>query len=759
MEPTYRRRRFPRNDAPNAEFDERRARNDQRLKSTFEAIFEKYGKDFSGIADEINLRTGEIVVNRGHVLSLKDETDPGCLDDLYDELNPDEEAKKLDRQGQADLLGLDLNYFTASASEALCYSESGNDSLMGNIDEKLSPSRVEPELSVRKGFPGGHRDQRFSTGPGATKNGVSQLSWTSRLQPHPTNVASSPQVSISPSFNDGQAAVELAWRAPPLPKRVASVQQAASGSLFNTHHREHKRVASPSDASLWAPETCKISSERRVTRRKKNSSARCPKSLAVAQSSTLGKDFPVANVSSFDYEWSKISVRTRPDETIEKNVPLTLPDSSIALESPRTTAWTLGEDQLLHFLKSNKMPYSTMADYYPIRTEVDLEDRWFELHGLSNKLLSLEDDEPRHLDQRTTTSHNKNRQTSHHNSLPTLQSHVPDDCYSSTHLRGDQGRVIPKVKENYISGTRSFGLEKQPGKQQAKSRKPRKSFKDASQSTFTTRIASGRPNGELGSQLNYHPIIPNMSSSIWAKQKGSDRVKSDGSYIDHLTDQNSTVVPEKDGSKHCFDPNPRQRSSNFPEKRNVLEETPKDTREKSVDNHRKLPIEENRTQDTSKFTNAACKNCFCQNTFMWHTKGRSRLCNACYVYTRRTNKDRPQSLELKRAGRKSGRYSYSQMPVRRPSSISHDAKAPDTSAVDVSKSQARFNQTSRRQTISQEAPRPDNSTTFPVSPFDNLSDDELSVSAPTVGITATMPEKLTTPSSHAQRRQTFHVGS
>ncbi|MCJ1423745.1 hypothetical protein MMC29_001629 [Sticta canariensis] len=759
MEPIYKRRCVPRKDDPNAEFHERRARNDQRLKSTFEAIFEKYGKDFSAIADEINLQTGEIVVNRGHVLGLKDETDPGCEDDLYDELNPDEKAEKLDRQGRADLMGLDpdnsLNDFTAFASEAPCYSESGNDSLMGDIDEKLS--RIEPELSVRKGFRGGHRDQSFRIGPCAAENGGSKLSWKSRLRPHPADVTSPPQRALGPSFNDGQAAVELAWRAPPLPKRVASDQQVASGSLFDPHHREHKRFASPSDASLWAPETSNIYSGRPGTRRKKNSSTRRPKSLAVAQPPTLGKDFPKANVSSLDYEWPKFSVRSRQEEKIEKNVPLTLPGSSISLDLTKATAWTLGEDQLLYFLKSIRMPYSTMVGYYPIRTEVDLEDRWFALHGLNNKLLSLKDYEPRTLDQRTTASHNKDHQTSHYNPLPTLQSHVPDDHYLSTDLCGYQGRVLPKVTKNAISETRYFGSEKQPGKQQAQSRKSRKSFKDVSQSTFTPRIASGRPTGELGNQLNYHPNIPTMSSSIGAKQKDSDRVKSNGSYIDHLTDQDSTVVPGKVGSNHCFNPKPRQRSSDFPEKSNILEETPKASREKSVDNHWKLPIEQDRTQDTSKFTNATCKNCFSQNTFMWHTKGRSRLCNACYFYTRRTKKVRPQSLELKRVGRKSRCYSSSHMPVRKPSSISHDAKAADTSVVDVSKSQARSNKTSRRQTINQEAPRPAKSTTTPISPYDNLSDDELSMSTPTAGTTATMPNKLTTPSSHAPRRQTFHV--
>ncbi|KAK3362683.1 hypothetical protein B0T25DRAFT_12613 [Lasiosphaeria hispida] len=42
-----------------------------KLKSAFERIFDKYERDFTGIGDEIDLRTGEIIVNNGHIESLK----------------------------------------------------------------------------------------------------------------------------------------------------------------------------------------------------------------------------------------------------------------------------------------------------------------------------------------------------------------------------------------------------------------------------------------------------------------------------------------------------------------------------------------------------------------------------------------------------------------------------------------------------------------------------------------------------------------
>lgn len=47
-----------------------RARASNKLKSRFEDIFAKYEKDFTGVGDEIDLRTGEVVVNNGHLQSI-----------------------------------------------------------------------------------------------------------------------------------------------------------------------------------------------------------------------------------------------------------------------------------------------------------------------------------------------------------------------------------------------------------------------------------------------------------------------------------------------------------------------------------------------------------------------------------------------------------------------------------------------------------------------------------------------------------------
>ena len=74
MNPSLKRRRPSFHDSDEL-LNYRRARNNQRLKSRFESIFKRFGRDFSDVGDEIDLETGEIVVNNGHIVSMRDEHD------------------------------------------------------------------------------------------------------------------------------------------------------------------------------------------------------------------------------------------------------------------------------------------------------------------------------------------------------------------------------------------------------------------------------------------------------------------------------------------------------------------------------------------------------------------------------------------------------------------------------------------------------------------------------------------------------------
>nr|OQO16698.1 hypothetical protein B0A51_17243 [Rachicladosporium sp. CCFEE 5018] len=64
-------------DVDDPDLQQVRRKNDSKLKSRFEHIFAKYEKDFTGVGDEIDLDTGEIIVDNGHLESMRHEVDPG----------------------------------------------------------------------------------------------------------------------------------------------------------------------------------------------------------------------------------------------------------------------------------------------------------------------------------------------------------------------------------------------------------------------------------------------------------------------------------------------------------------------------------------------------------------------------------------------------------------------------------------------------------------------------------------------------------
>ena len=77
MFPQAKRRRTGDYARADAKLDEKRAQQGYRLKSRFESIFDKYEKNFDGIGDEIDLETGEIIVDRGHLKHMRYDTDVG----------------------------------------------------------------------------------------------------------------------------------------------------------------------------------------------------------------------------------------------------------------------------------------------------------------------------------------------------------------------------------------------------------------------------------------------------------------------------------------------------------------------------------------------------------------------------------------------------------------------------------------------------------------------------------------------------------
>ncbi|KAF8469649.1 hypothetical protein BDZ91DRAFT_720645 [Kalaharituber pfeilii] len=77
-----------------------RAESQHRLKSAWESIFAKYARDTSDYADEIDLETGEIVVDRGHLRGLQAATETGIAVDLWRDWVREVDGKGADEDGE-----------------------------------------------------------------------------------------------------------------------------------------------------------------------------------------------------------------------------------------------------------------------------------------------------------------------------------------------------------------------------------------------------------------------------------------------------------------------------------------------------------------------------------------------------------------------------------------------------------------------------------------------------------------------------------
>lgn len=103
-----------------------RAQNDLRLKSIFEGIFTKYGKDFSETGDEIDLETGNIVVDNGHLQGMREENDTGDKATWHSVDGDDSEDDKHDLN-EDEYGGRDQLVDWATPYDDLGVSETGSD--------------------------------------------------------------------------------------------------------------------------------------------------------------------------------------------------------------------------------------------------------------------------------------------------------------------------------------------------------------------------------------------------------------------------------------------------------------------------------------------------------------------------------------------------------------------------------------------------------------------------------------------------------
>ena len=235
MERPHKRQRLSK--PPELDLSYRREQNDRRLKSTFEAIFDKYGKDFDGVGDEIDLETGEIVINNGHVQGMTDERDPGDQED-ESEYDSDDWSEQEGVLASSLLLESRRRLGALEHGELLqrpdyvddeLSLEGDVDSLMGDheslVEEPILPPTRGTSFPPDSHYEEGTEDELASSDP-AWPTPARTCSTPRKVWPTPkkmTPLSHTPWRSspVKPVHVD-KPPVDPVWKAPPLPTRSPS---------------------------------------------------------------------------------------------------------------------------------------------------------------------------------------------------------------------------------------------------------------------------------------------------------------------------------------------------------------------------------------------------------------------------------------------------------------------------------------------------------------------------------------------------------
>ena len=264
MEPPLKRQRLSTTVESEHDLQERRVRNDLQLKSRFETIFERYSKDFEGIGDEIDMRTGEIVVNNGHILGMTSERDIGDLGDdetSHGELESGYYSEDEDSHGLDDYNGsrntilkpIDVGDAVFISQAGLTWdSDNDGDSLMGEIEVER---QADEQIIESWGITASDLEEdelansEFEWMNPRHIRAVAHDRWQSRKQ----HLESLDEPSVDP-----------AWRAPPLPTSTLSLSMKKEASPARVGDNQGESNSEARRISIWAPE--EIQGQRRKSK-------------------------------------------------------------------------------------------------------------------------------------------------------------------------------------------------------------------------------------------------------------------------------------------------------------------------------------------------------------------------------------------------------------------------------------------------------------------------------------------------------------
>ena len=224
-EPPFKRIRIDRPEIKDVELRRKRAQNDRRLKSIFESIFDKYEKDFEGVGDEIDLETGEIVVDNGHVSGLGYQRDVFGHDAGSDVDSGSEESE------EHRTLGSTMDVYNDDVIEDGCFTGITSSSPR-NITPRVSALKKDPTPRLANASPLQlcyDSEDELYTGSTASCS----------LQPNPT-VRHNPWLLQRSAITRRDRSISPTWATPELPRTAPRHFHRRLNALPATRpHSEH----------------------------------------------------------------------------------------------------------------------------------------------------------------------------------------------------------------------------------------------------------------------------------------------------------------------------------------------------------------------------------------------------------------------------------------------------------------------------------------------------------------------------------------
>ncbi|KAI9840958.1 MAG: hypothetical protein M1837_001087 [Sclerophora amabilis] len=220
------------------ELRQARLTNDSHLKSVFEGIFEKYGKDFTGVGDEIDLQTGAIVVDNGHLQEMQDEQDVGEATGLHMMATSEESEGLFSEEGSSDVDDTE-------------HQQENGETYSAVFLQQTAPSDTSEDLvELPKGYSGQGNENRSESLPESSPTRQTLPSETSIIEHFGQDIG--PQIFqyVSQLQPVNESDVEPAWRtagpAPPIAKKRPILR-----TLLQPTERRSRRSQG---GSLWAPQ-------------------------------------------------------------------------------------------------------------------------------------------------------------------------------------------------------------------------------------------------------------------------------------------------------------------------------------------------------------------------------------------------------------------------------------------------------------------------------------------------------------------------